>query len=149
MPWSFSAFLPAHQLTVRRVSVPYNPAWYGKRSAYPKFDELPLVFDGFPPNGGASCVTYWFVRRADNQPFMSTWYEGSWRTPNGQTSPADTVSEGWQMIASLRESLEMSYVMIDEANAGQASHGELNAIVDDTAGLSALRVALEAKRLRH
>lgn len=53
------------------------------------------------------------------------------------------------MIATLRESIEMSYVMIDEANGRRASKAELEAIVDDKDGASALRVALEAGRLRH
>jgi hypothetical protein len=53
------------------------------------------------------------------------------------------------MIATLRESIEMSYVMIDEAHERRASKAELKVIVDDEHGASALRVALEAGRLRH
>lgn len=149
MPWSYSVFLPAHGLTVRPASVPYNPAWYGSKSPYPKFDDLPLVFSGHPLDGDPSFVAYWFLRRGVKQPFMSSWRDGTWSSPVGRMSPDEAVSEGWQMIATMRESIEMSYVMIDEANERRASKAELKAIVEDDDGASALRVALEAGRLRH
>lgn len=149
MPWSYSAFLPAHELTVRQVSVPYNPSWYGSKSPYPKFDALPLVFGGHPLDGDPSFIAYWFLRRGVKQPFMSSWRDGTWSSPAGRMSPDDVVADGWQMIATMRESIEMSYVMSDEANARKASKAELEAIVADEDGASALRVALEAGRLRH
>lgn len=149
MPWSYSVFLPAHELTVRPVSVPYNPAWYGSKSPYPNFDDLPPVFSGYPLDGDPSFVAYWFLRPGVKQPFMSSWHDASWSNPTGRKSPDEAVAEGWQMIATLRESIEMSYVMIDEANARRASKAELEEIVADEDGASALRVALEAGRLRH
>ncbi|CAG9236008.1 hypothetical protein PSP6_690122 [Paraburkholderia tropica] len=149
LPLSYAAFLPMHELTVLSVSVPYNPAWYGKKSPYPKFDNLPPVFDGYPLKGEPSFVGYWFLRRGVSQPFMSMWREGGWSQPDGRKSPGEVVAEGWQLIATMRESLEMTYVRIDEANERRAGSAELDAIIQDADGASAMRVALEAGRLRH
>ena len=149
LPMSYAAFLPMHELTVLSVSVPYDPAWYGPKSPYPEFEELPPVFSGYPLDGDPSFIAYWFLRRGVARPFMSTWHKDNWSSPDGPLSPAETVAQGWQMIATMRESLEMTYVRIDEAHERHASKAEVEAIVSDKDGASALRVALEAGRLRH
>ncbi|CEH39409.1 MULTISPECIES: hypothetical protein [Xanthomonas] len=149
MPWSYLAFLPANELTVRRVSVPYDPAWYGSKSPYPTFDELPMVFSGYPLDGDPTFVCYWFLRRGDHEPFMSTWSDGSWSSAQGRISPSDAVAEGWHMIATMREIIEMTYVIIDEAHERRANKAELELIAAYEGRASALRVALEAGRLRN
>ncbi|HGO6075404.1 TPA: hypothetical protein ACK3Q6_008061 [Burkholderia cepacia] len=149
MPASYAVFLPTHELTVLRLSVPYNPAWYSERSPYPKFEELPLVFTGHPIDDALPYIPHWFLRRGCKRPFLSSYRDGGWSSDNGRVSPVDAVAQGWQVIATLRESIEMSYVMIDEAYARRASKAELKAIVQDEDGAAALRVAVEAGRLRH
>lgn len=149
MPMSYAVFLPAHELTVLPVSVPYNPTWFCEKSPYPKFDSLPLAFDGFPLKDDPPFIGYWFLRRGVRQPFLSMWRDGRWSHPDGRKSPVEVVEEGWQLIATMRESLEMTYVRIDEANERRANRAELDAIIADADGASAMRVALEAGRLRH
>lgn len=149
LPVSYAVFLPMHELCVFHASVPYNPAWFGPKSPYPVFEDVPLVFDGYPLERESTFAILWFLRRGDKQPFMANWSNGIWHGVHGEHSPAAAVESGWQIIATPSEELGMSYVMIDEAHERRAKRAELDALSELLDGKAALRVALEAGRLRH
>jgi hypothetical protein len=145
MPVSYFVLLPLHNLVVLPVSVPYNPGWFSKPSPAPVFESLPAAFTGFP-HGNSELAAYWFVR-SGMKPFMATWCDNEWRSSGQCFSPEQTVREGWIVLATISEAVQMNYVRIDEANLRRASHAELEAISLNKDGESALRVGVATGRI--
>lgn len=145
MPVSYCVLLPLHSLIVLSVSVPYNPAWFSSPSPPPVYESLPAEFTGYP-HDISGVAAYWFVR-SDQRPFMATWCGKEWRSSGRHYSPDQVICEGWKVIATLSEALQMTYKRIDEAHLRRASHAELDAISLGEDGDSALRVGLATGRI--
>jgi len=144
MPVSYSVLLPLHNLVVLSVSVPYNPGWFGRPSPPPVFENLSADFSGYPHDN--STIAYWFVR-SDLKPFSATWCETEWKAFGRSYSPDQALRDGWKVVSTLNEALQMTYTRIDEANRRRATHAELDAIALDEEGESALRVGIATGRI--
>lgn len=147
MPWFYSVFLPAHELIVLPISVPYNPEWYSPPSPPVAFDNIPTVFHGFPHS--ENMMISYFITPECMNPFLATWQEREkvWKAQDKIYTPENAVNDCWIFIATIGESIQMSYTRIDEANQRQARHAELQAIIDDVANESAYRVGIETGRI--
>ena len=140
-----------HGLKGQRVKVDYDPEWFTPPAPEPVWENLPQDWDGLPPVIGDMLPLRWlWVCCPDineGRPFDVMWLgDDKWSTRDRKFTVEDALSQGWTILATSGEVLDMTHKRMDDANAKRLDRAAKDAIAQDFDG-SALQVAMATGRI--
>jgi len=152
VPATIPAYMSANGLKAQRAKVIYDPEWFTPPSPEPVWEKLPPVWDGQPPVIDNLPPLRWLWVMCPHQnggkPFDVMWLgDGAWSTKDRKFTVAEIVEQGWKILATSGEVLDMTRKRMDQANARRIGKAAKEILANDFDG-SALQVAIITGRVR-
>ena len=151
VPATIPAYMAANDLKAQRAQVIYDPEWFTPPSPEPVWETLPAQWNGHPPVIDDLPPLRWLwvcsPAQNDGKPFDIMWLgDGNWSTKDRKFTVAQIVEQGWKILATSGEVLDMTRKRMDQANTQRIGKAAKEILANDFDG-SALQVAIITGRI--